>query len=87
MPWLDDMNAVSGAIAQQGPQQAQMAQAPPMPPPIPPLRQRMEQLYQRYQATGDPRVRQQITDVFERASEEERAAMRTWENRSMPPRR
>ena len=35
MPWLDDMNAVSGAITQQGPQgRMQMAQAPPqqMPP-------------------------------------------------------
>ena len=35
MPWLDDMKAMSGAIAQHGPQQAQVAQAPPPLPPRP----------------------------------------------------
>lgn len=53
MPWQDDLNTVSAAIAQQGPQgqQAQMAQQAPMPPtrppeliPMPPLEQKLRQL-------------------------------------------
>jgi len=34
-PWQDDMQAVSAAIQQQGPQGAQIAQGPPMAPPPP----------------------------------------------------
>jgi hypothetical protein len=106
-PWQDDMQAVSAAIQQQGPQGAQIAQGPPMPPPRPqqmppgvqvppqgavppgragpmpgappPFVQKVESMIKQYKATGDNRIYEAVRQTLARATPEEQAMMRAWD--------